>query len=59
MANKTIELTAPVTVTLSPAEILTIVTALKELPYKHAHPVIEHLYEACQSKPDAPAEPPA
>lgn len=56
---KTIELSAPVTVTLSPAEMLTIVTALKELPYKHAHPVIEHLYEACQPKTEPTAEPPA
>lgn len=52
---KTIELSAPVTLTLSPAEVLTIVTALKELPYKHSHPVIEHIYEACQppARPEA------
>lgn len=54
---KTIELSAPVTVTLSPSEVLVIVAGLKELPYKHAHPVIEHLYEACQPKPEAPNEP--
>lgn len=54
---KTIELSAPVTVTLLPSEVLVIVAGLKELPYKHAHPVIEHLYEACQPKPEVPNEP--
>lgn len=54
---KTIELAEPITVTLTPAEVLAIVTGLKELPYKHAHPVIEHLYEACQPKPEVPNEP--
>lgn len=54
---KTIELSEPITVTLTPAEVLAIVTGLKELPYKHAHPVIEHLYEACQPKEPSDGQP--
>lgn len=55
LVMKTIELSAPVTVTLSPTQMLLIVSGLKELPYKHAHPVIEHLYQVCQ--PEVAHEP--
>lgn len=53
---KTIELSAPVTLTLSPVEVQIIVLGLRELPYKHAQPVVDHLFEACSPKeaPDGP-----
>ena len=51
---KDIELTGPVTITLSPQEVQLVVVGLKELPYKLAQPVLDHVFEACQAKPEKP-----
>lgn len=48
MPAKTITLSIPVTLTLTPDEVQTIVIALKELPYKFSQPVLDHILEACQ-----------
>jgi len=52
---KDIELTGPVTITLSPQEVQLVVVGLKELPYKLAQPVLEHVFQACQPKVDEAA----
>lgn len=43
MTNQTVQLTAPVTVTLSPATIVACMDGMAELPYHTANPAIREL----------------
>lgn len=55
--GESVTLSKPVTITLTPAAIQTILQGLEELPYKQSHPVIEYIIARCveqAGKPDLP-----
>ena len=44
-----INLTGPITVTLSPAQVQMVLAGLNELPYKFAQPIVDHIVAACRA----------
>ena len=49
MVDKTITLSTPITLELTPQQVQVIVAGLQELPYKFSQPVLDVLYETCQA----------
>lgn len=41
----------PVTVTFTPQQLQVVVSGLAELAYKHAQPVLQHIYAAVRPEP--------